>query len=317
MKKALCLFLALLLLLSASACRPSRQSVSYYDLFDTSCSLTVYGLDENDFDTLAAGLHELLLRFHRQSDIYHEYDEPNLATVNRLAGSYAVTLPAELCDFLQWCFDAYELSSGRVNICLGAVTSLWHEARITGVEPAAESLQEASLHCSVESLEIDGSTVRLSDPLSSLDVGALAKGYAGRLAAAYLKEQGIANYLLNLGGSLICAGKPLGTGRQSYLIGIQSPGRADGSFATTLRLNDACVATSGDYQRYVEINGVRYHHIIDPDTLYPSCYQHSVTVICDDSALCDLLSTALFLMTEDEGRALAEKWGARVIYLQE
>ncbi len=322
MKKLLTLLLTFSLLLGMNGCTASgfsassKQSISYFDLFDTYCSFTAYGLSEARFDEVSLGLHALLERFHQESDIYHEYEEANLATLNRLAGHESVLLNDELADFLDWCLEAYTLSQGRVNLCLGAVTRLWHEARETKSLPDQEALQDASLHCSPKLLYRGGNCFYLSDPEASVDVGALAKGYAGRLAKEYLSAQGVENYLLNLGGSLVASGRPMGSGRTDFTIGIQSPDRDEGVYADTFHLKNRCAATSGDYQRYFEIDGVRYHHIIDPQTLFPSAYQRSVTVLADDPALCDLLSTALFLMNESDGRALCERLGADVIYVK-
>lgn len=313
-----------LCLIFCSACtsKPSSYTAEYYDLFDTYSYLTVYGVTQEQFNDISEALHTYLLRFHELTDIYHAYDTVNLYELNQQAGGSLISVDPLLFDFLVWCRDAYDITEGRVNIALGPVTALWHQARQVALDdssaayvPSTESLREADLHTSIHNLILDEATcsIGLADPEASVDVGALAKGYAGRLAVDFLRQQGLENFLLYLGGNICAFGKPLGTGRDYYVIGIEDP---SGGVSPSQRcqVSDRCVVTSGDYQRYYELNGVRYHHILDPATLYPSDLYHSVTVIHPDSAIADMLSTALFLMPEKEGRALAAQYDAQVIY---
>lgn len=303
-----------------AGCRSAeKHTASYYDLFDTYCTLTIYGVSQEEFDRVSEDLYAFLLDFHQQTDIYHSYEGmTNLYDINEAAGSgKMLTVSETLMDFLCFAKDAESLSQHKVNVMIGAVTSLWHAGRLEGVVPSQQALQEAAEHTDIESLLLDEAscTVQICDAQALLDVGALAKGYAGRLASAYLKSQGITDFLLDLGGNICAFGSPLGTGRDQFLIGIQDPDAQEGVYAQTVQIQNEAIVTSGDYQRYYTVDGVRYHHIIDPDTLQPAQYHRSVTVICGDSALADLLSTALFLMPEEEGRALAESMGAQVIYL--
>ncbi|MBO6159261.1 MAG: FAD:protein FMN transferase [Firmicutes bacterium] len=326
MAKKVTAFLILLSMLAAllSGCRKNtRYSVDYYDVFDTFSTFTCYGLEEEAFDRIQKELHQLLLSFHQETDIYHTYEDVHsLKELNDQAGNGAISLSRRQYDFLLFCKNAYTLSEGRVNVMLGAVTRLWHEARERAGEgekhvvPSKDVLEEAFAHTSPDLLELDEDLLQASitDPLASIDVGALAKGYAGSLAMDYLASQGVENYLLNLGGNVCAHGKPLGTGRDAFLIGLQSPNEPDGSYSQTVTLEKGCAVTSGDYQRFFEEDGIRYNHIIDPDTLYPAALHRSVTVLAEDPAIADLLSTALFLMDTQRGQALAASFDAEVIY---
>lgn len=315
MKRLISLLLALALTLSCTACSRLRgkHSSTFY-LFDTYCTLTCYDVTKAESEWAAKQLEKCLTVFHEETDIFSEQSVPNLAALNRSAGKEAVSLSGQLLDFLQYAKDAYAASNGRVNVMLGPVTALWHQTRETGVLPTAEKLAEANALCQTDYLVLTGNTAYITKEGASIDVGALAKGYAGRLARDVLSEIGITDYLLNLGGTIVAGGTPKGTGRSKFTIGIQDPGNPDSLVSTLSLASGECVATSGDYQRYVEIDGVRYHHLIDPDTLFPSAYQHSVTVVCDDPALADLLSTALFMMTREDGEALAKTLGVKVYY---
>ncbi|MBO4889075.1 MAG: FAD:protein FMN transferase [Firmicutes bacterium] len=318
--KHLLIFLLILTISTGSSgCQRSakKHSCDFYDLFDTFSNFTCYGLDDRSFDRIKDGLYDLLLSFHQETDIYHSYPGiTNLKDLNDSAGSSPLALSPRLIGFLSFCKDAHEISDGKVNVMIGALTGLWHEARETKTLPDESLLREAAAHTDISFLSIDpdASAAYITDPAASIDVGALAKGYAGRQAMEYLAEEGVENYILSLGGNICAHGKPLGTGRDAFVVGLQDPDGPDGTYNETVSLTDGCVVTSGDYQRYFEVNGIRYHHIIDPSTLYPAAYHHSVTVICDDSAMADLLSTTLFLMDETDGSTLAEQFNAKVIY---
>ena len=168
------------------------------------------------------------------------------------------------------------------------------------------ALREAARHTDISSLEVDpaANTVRISDPLASLDVGALAKGYATERAAQALEAAGVDGYVLNIGGNLRIIGhKPDGSG---WTTGIKDPQNTE-QYAAKVVLADTSCVTSGNYERYFTVDGVRYHHIIDPNTCMPADYFASVTVITPDSGLADALSTALFCMSYEEGLALVQK----------
>jgi thiamine biosynthesis lipoprotein len=140
-------------------------------------------------------------------------------------------------------------------------------------------------------------------------VGAIAKGWAVQKVA----ENAPKGLLISVGGNVCATGAKDDTGTP-WVVGIQDPDGGD-KYLHTIYITQGCVVTSGDYQRTFPVDGKFYHHIIDPDTLFPSEYFRSVTVICDDSGLADALSTALFVMPLEEGLALAEKCGVEAMWL--
>ena len=145
-------------------------------------------------------------------------------------------------------------------------------------------------------------TVRIKDPKASIDVGAVGKGYATEQAAKVLEQKGCKSYVLNIGGNIRIVGtKSNGDG---WTTGIKDPNNPYGGYVMYLKIADTSCVTSGVYERYFMVNGVRYHHIIDEKTLMPANYFISLTVITKDSGLADALSTALFCMTYEEGLAL-------------
>ncbi len=316
------LLLCILLLLPCGCGGGKKYSVTYIDVFDTVTTFTAYAGSREEFDALAGRLHEQLLEDHRRFDVYREYPGmTNLCTLNRLAGSGEVRVDRVTMDLLTFSAALYEETGGRLNVALGAVLVLWHEAREAAAEdpagagvPEESLLREAAEHCRIQDLALDeeACTVRFLDPELKLDVGAVAKGFAQARAMALLDGAGCTAWLLNMGGSVCCRGrKPDGT---PWTIGLEDPldkSRPMRSFPLT----DASAVTSGVDQRYFMADGVRYHHIIDPETLNPGDRYTQVTVVLPDPALGDALSTALFLLDGEAGRALAEKYGADVLWM--
>ena len=200
---------------------------------------------------------------------------------------------------------------------MGSVLYLWHQAREAGLNdpehaalPDMQELREAAQHTSFDTVLIDreAGTVYLTDPQQRLDVGAIAKGWTAQRVSQLLPE----GYMLNVGGNVCTRGaKPDGS---KWNIAVQSPNVGEENLCV-VSLAGQSLVTSGDYQRSYTVDGVNYHHIIDPDTRMPSTYWRSVSILCDDSGLADCLSTALFLLPMEEGKALAERFGAEVMWV--
>jgi thiamine biosynthesis lipoprotein len=208
----------------------------------------------------------------------------------------------------------YGKTNGKVNVALGSVLSIWHNCRTAGLDepkdavlPDIRALSEASKHTDINSIIIDAeaSTVYISDPMTTLDVGAVAKGYAVEMVARSLEERGISGYVINVGGNVRTIGtKPDG---EKWLTGIENPDTdSDMPYRKYLELSGEAIVTSGSYQMYYTVDGKNYHHIIDPDTLFPAEGYLSVSVVSDSSALGDALSTALFCMPHEDGLALVK-----------
>ena len=312
--RLIALFLLLLLPFLMLSCdkSPKIRTKEYYDLFNTVTTIHSYlGDDGTDFDVRCSEVYKTLSEYHKLFDIYHEYAGiNNLATVNRLAGREAVTVSPILIDFLLFAKEMYVLTDGRTNIAIGAVTKLWHDERGAaeggvGKLPDDEVLKEAAKHASIDCLVIDkeSSTVYITDPNMSLDVGAVGKGYAAEMAKKRLESLGVTSYVLNVGGNICAIGeKPSGEG---WRTSVRNPS-GDG-YAETFIIKNLSSVTSGDYERYYTVDGVKYHHIIDPLTLHPAGYFSSVTVFTENSALADALSTALFCMSYEDGSQLISK----------
>lgn len=301
------ILMALLLILAAvPGCSketgPKSRSRTYFDCFDTVSSIYSYEKEsEEQFEKTVSSVREMLVRYHCLLDIYNEYDGiNNLCTLNKNAGIQSVELDPFLLDYLQRGIDYYNLTGGEMNIMMGSVLSIWHNCRENSILPSFDELKKASEHTSIESLIIDREkgTAYITDSLASVDAGAMGKGFAAETIAQYLLANGKNSYVVDIGGNLRLVGKkPNGDG---WITGIKSP-TSENQVAVRLSLSDTSCVTSGNYERYVDIDGKRYSHIIDKDTLMPADYYLSVSVITPDSALADALATALSCMSIDSG----------------
>ena len=302
---------------SSCAMKTDKYSEYSFDYFDTVTVITGYAESEEEFAAVCRSILESLSEYHKLFDIYQRYEGmENLYTVNALEnGAHRTVLVDDrIMDMLLFSVEMHEKTGGRVNIALGSVLSLWHDYREKGEGdpkeaelPPMDRLQEASLHTDIESLILDkeNGTVTITDPKMTLDVGAIAKGYAVEMIARDLEAQGISGYVLNVGGNVRTIGEK-GDG-QKWKVGLENPDDDGNSpYLTYLYLAGESVVSSGSYQRYYIVDGKEYHHIIDSETLMPAEGFRSVSVVCVDSGLGDALSTALFCMSFEDGMALVE-----------
>ena len=320
MKKRLLILLAavplLLTSLSLFSCSrsPEKYSSHSFDYFDTVTTITGYAESREAFDEVANAILEELGEYHYLFTIYHRFEGmENLCTVNELVNGHhrTVTVDRRIVDLLLYAKEMHALTGGRVNVAMGSVLSIWHDYRTEGMNdpasaklPPADKLEAAAAHTDINHVVIDedACTVTLTDPAMTLDVGAVAKGYAVEMVARTLEEKGISGYVLNVGGNVrTVGGKPDGSG---WTVGIENPQEDGEDYLAYLSLAGQSLVTSGSYQRYYVVNGKSYHHIIHPDTLMPAEGYLSVSVVTPSSADGDALSTALFCMTVEEGMAL-------------
>lgn len=324
MKRLFPILLILTVLLGcAQTPQPTQKqyTATFLELFDT--VTTIVGRDESEeaFREKANTIRDQLQHYHRLFDIYNEYDGiANIKTINDQAGLSPVTVDPAIIRLLQDCKAYYALTAGRVNVAMGSVLQLWHEARNDSLRdpqnawlPDAQKLKDAASHTCLDSVVIDeeNSTVFITDPAVQLDVGAIAKGWATQQVA----NTAPSGMLISVGGN-VCATGPKGTDGTPWVIGIQNPDNPETNLHA-LYVTGGTVVTSGDYQRFFLVDGQKYHHIIDPATQMPGAYWRCVSVVCGDSALADALSTGLFLMDLEQGKALAQKCGAEVLWVDQ
>ncbi len=320
-KRLICALLLISLLLSGCAGQAEQKqyTATFLTLFDTVTSIVGKAESEDAFRKQAQAVHDELLEYHQLFDIYNSYEGiNNLKTVNDAAGIAPVAVDQRIIALLKDCKEYHALTDGKVNAAMGSVLYLWHVARNDGLNdpvnaslPDRKALEEASAHTDFDCVVIDeaASTVYITDPVVRLDVGAIAKGWATQRAA----ENAPSGLLISVGGN-VCATGPKDKTGTPWVVGIQDPDGGE-NYLHTLYVTEGSVVTSGDYQRNFAVDGKLYHHIIDPETLYPASHWRSVTILCADSGLADALSTALFLLPQEEGQALLTECGAMAMWV--
>ena len=312
-KKIIAVFCIIAFIIPISSCSDSRikpKSRIFYDCFDTVGVFYDYsGLDQDEFDKLSDSVKASLSEYHKLYDIYNEYDGmTNLASINRNAGQGPQKVDKKIISMLLFSKEMHELTDGKVNIAMGSVLKIWHNYREEGISiPSQELLSSANRHTDINNLIIDEEnlTVDIVDPKMSLDVGAIAKGYAVEMIAAMLEAEGYSGLVLDIGGNLRVIGeKPNGEG---WSAGVKNPDiTSSETYVYKFNLKNEALVTSGSYERFYTVDGVRYHHIINGETLMPENYYLSVSVKSDSSALSDALSTALFNMEYEEAKTFVE-----------
>lgn len=202
-------------------------------------------------------------------------------------------------------------SEGAFDISLGALSDLWGIGTDHAKVPEAEEIETVLSACGMDKVNYDGEIITTADGVV-LDLGAAGKGMAlDEIRTEYLEPSKISKAVISLGGSILLYGKG------DFTIGISNPTGESGYFAV-LTLPAGCVSTSGNYERYFEQDGVRYHHILDPKTGYP--VQNglvSVTIVSQSGTLSDALSTACFVLGEQKGMDLAEKYGCNAVFVND
>lgn len=304
----------------STAAKPlQRYEQRFFDLFNTASHLQGFAPSEDAFAEMVNPIHEDLIFTHQLFNRHELYDGiKNIAYLNDHAAEAPVEVDPLLFDLIQFALEAYEFTDGALHPGLGKATTLWETARDIQKPPDPSDLLPIFDHMdpSVVELDEEAQTVFYNDAEFELDLGAIAKGYAAEYVAVRAEARGATNILLNLGGNLRTIGqrdsKDSGEA-EPWRIGIRDP-RAEGS-KLAVKLYEGSFVTSGDYERVFTHDGKRYHHILDPTTLMPTEGYQSVTIYHPNSGIADVLSTAFFNLSTDEGAALVESLGGEAFWI--
>ena len=303
-------------LLGCSTTKKTKYEAEFLELFDTVTKISGYANNKEEFSSYAQLIYDNLKEYHELYDIYHTYEGVNnIKTINDNAGIKPIKVDQKIIDLLLFSKEKYLMTDGQVNIAFGAVLKVWHDYRTEGIDnpenaklPPMELLKEKAEHTDIDQLIIDEdeSTVYLMDPEMSLDVGAIAKGYATERVSNTLFDQGFSSWMISVGGNV----RTIGTkadGNLSWNVAIQNPDMEANDYLAILSLSDMSLVTSGNYERYYTVGNKQYHHIIGSETLMPSEYFTAITIVCKDAGVADALSTAVYNMPFEEGLALVEE----------
>lgn len=273
--------------------------------FDVQIVSTRYGVDR---DALKAEIQATLDEIETSMSTY--LPESELSRFNALTTSDWFAISAGLCGVIEDAQALSRLSGGAFDVTVGPLVNLWGFGPGGSISepPDAERIAELMRAVGNDKLHADCSrpAVRKDEGRLQVDLSAYAKGYGVDQVAGLLDSHGIADYLVEIGGEVRARGS---NGREvSWSIGIEAPQRGSRSVARIVRLDDAAMATSGDYRTYFESAGSFYSHTIDPRTGYPVSHNAAaVTVVADTTAFADGMATALLVLGPDEGLKLAEQ----------
>ena len=303
--------------------RQQAEKVAVTDVaMGTVVSFTLY--PENEGDKAAAqSLAERLLREVRtleETMLSRKLETSEVYQINQGAGNgQGHMLSGELEDLLERCQQITEDSDGAFDVAIGPLVALWRmderaAGEVTGGLPGAEEIQDAMGHSGSSSLSLQGGKIILQEG-AMLDLGSVGKGEALDLLAKALMDQKMAG-VFSLGGTILTYGdKPDGT---PWRVGIADPEHPEKTLGTLTLTGQWCISTSGDYERYFLFEGERYHHLLDPATGYPArSGLRSVTILSKSGFLSDALSTACFVLGKEKGMALAEKWQAGILVVDD
>ncbi|MDD5698741.1 MAG: FAD:protein FMN transferase [Victivallaceae bacterium] len=270
-------------------------------IMGTFANTVIYGRPELA-EPAAAAVRAVFTRIETTCNIFDPASE--ISRLNATASATAFKCSPLLWNMFNSARRAYYLSDGAFDVTARPLMALWGFYQKRGDSlPTAAEIREARNRVGLSKVSFDDKnhTVKFTVPGMSVDFGGIAKGIAVQIAVRKIKAAGIRQAVIDLGGNMYCLGRPPAP-KQFYTIGIRNPLDKNAVWATTA-LRDEAVATSGNYERYLTINGHHYTHIMNPATGQPVEDMLSVTVVTPDAGNADFLSTAVFI----GGTGLAEK----------
>ncbi len=258
--------------------------------------------------TAGAAIEQVFREFDRLESLLSVWQPgSDVLRINDAAGREPVAVSPDTIAVLEAAAQASEWTGGKFDITFGALADVWkfdHDQ--DNVVPDRRAIEARLPFVDYRLVQVDRAarTAFISKAGARVHLGGIGKGYAVDRAAAILRERGFADFLIQSGGDLYVAGQ---NGRVPWKLGISDPRGVAGQTFATLELGDGTLSTSGDYERFFIKNGVRYHHLIDPDRGEPATGTRSVTIVADRAMLADGLSTGVFLLGPAAGMALIEQ----------
>jgi thiamine biosynthesis lipoprotein len=327
MKKFLAFFLVLLLIIAQTGCKTQENNTGisktgFY--LDTICQITIYSMEGVENMTEEEQKQEALLVITDAFKLCNQYEnllsktieDSDIYNINHANGQ-RVEVSDETIEVIQKGIEYGNLSNGAFDITIGKVTDIWDfrsendEGEKVGVVPEASVIQEAVSHVDYNTIIIDGNYVSLTDSQAEIDLGGIAKGYIADKVAAFLQSRGVTSAIVDLGGNIVTIGEKGSTisdGNGSpFVIGIADPYSDIRDILGTIQCENKTIVTSGTYERYFEVDGIKYHHVLDADTGYPKDTDLlSVSIITDigSSVDGDALSTTCLVLGMEDGIAL-------------
>ena len=284
-------------------------------LMDTFCEISCYG---DNKDTTVSAIDAAFKEMERIEKVFSKFNENSeVSKINALAGLEKVALSEEVFKLTERSVYYSSISNGAFDITVAPLMEVWGFVRRHKSMPDKETIENALKDVGYKNIELDPKklSIKFLNKGTKIDFGGIAKGYAVDRAKDILAAHGIKNGLINLGGNMFALGSA--PAKKKWKIGVEDP-RNKGKLLHSFELTDMAISTSGNYERFFEIEGKRYSHIINPITGEPCQGIISVTVMADSAEEADALSTAIFVMGEEKGLNLAKSIkGIKVLMLKE
>ncbi len=280
-------------------------------MFDTQCTVTAYGKDAK---IAVAAVFDRLAEIHKVTNFFS--DDSQVGMINTAAKGEETEVCEDVARMLSVAFEIRDASGGAFDVTIAPVVALWDFAGGGRVPEISEIMQALESVGSDKILfDRERKIVAKTTDFAKIDLGGVAKGYAGDAAIEVLERFQVDGAVVDLGGNITVMGNNPNTKDGRWRIGMQKPYSPTGEFDEILGVTNGAVVTSGTYQRFFEKDGARYHHIIDPRTGYPADRDYSsVTVVAKSGLYADCLATACFVLGNDAGQRLAEEFGAEIYF---
>ena len=280
-----------------------NQPISQTEIFmGTPISITLYdGGNQKILDKVFEKIVEI------EDLVSINKENTEITKLNESAGVEKVKLSNLSYDILKKGIEYSKLSNGSYDITIGPLVKLWSIGLEGAKVPSKDEINEAIGYIDYNNIEINDSTKEafLTKEGMEVDLGSIAKGYAADQIVKYLKSKDVESAIINLGGNVFILGEK--EKNTPFKVGIQDPTSKDGSSIGNIAVSNKSVVTSGIYERYLEKDGIIYHHMIDPSTGYPfENNLSSVTIISSSSIVGDGLSTTTFGLGLQKGMKLIE-----------
>ena len=254
-----------------------------------------------------AAFEAALAEFHRLEDLHSNWrPHSDVSRLNARAGVRPVEVAPETLELLGLAKRMHALTGGKFDVSFGALSDLWrfdHDQDNRVPEPAAIAARLPLVDAGRIRLHPDEGTAYLPEAGMAVHLGGIGKGYAVDRAVRILRERGLDSFMVQAGGDLYAAGR---RGDRPWRVGIRDPRGGPSDFFAAAEVEDRTFSTSGDYERFFVKDGVRYHHILDPETGRPARGVRSVTVLAPSAVEADALSTGVFLLGIEAGLAVVE-----------
>jgi len=280
-----------------------EERVYTKDLFymDTYINIKIYS--DKDVSKYFEEIENIYSDYHNLTNAFEEVENvKNIYYINeKLNIGEVIELDKRLIDIIKYGIDAYDKTNGKINIASFNLTNRW-KTFIETEENVPSTSELNNLNIDINGVILENNTIKKESDVK-LDLGSIAKGYVTELVGNYLESEGINKYLINAGGNVKVGSR---YNNDLYKIGLENPNDSSDIYKI-LKVENTSIVTSGNYQRYIEIDNIRYHHLIDLETRKPAEFMKSVTVITTDSAKADLMSSYLFVIPIDSGKELIDE----------